>query len=101
MGFVSFGKGVSVNNNTFAKDLIERTSTNITIPDYITKIGVGAFRDFSILENIFIPNSVESIEARAFMSCVGLTNISIPNKVQIIKTYTFYGCTSFNKYINI
>ena len=55
MGFVSFGKGGSGNNNTFAKDLIERTLTNITIPDYITKIGVGAFRDFSILENIFIP----------------------------------------------
>ena len=24
MGFVSFGKGVSGNNNTFAKDLIEK-----------------------------------------------------------------------------
>lgn len=70
------------------KKLIERTSTELTIPDGITKIGNAAFYKCANLENITIPNSVIEIGDSAF----GYTNISsidIPASVKKIGTYCF------------
>ncbi len=44
--------------------------TNYTIPNSVTTIGEGAFRDCDSLTSINIPNSVTTIEDRAFYGCI-------------------------------
>ena len=49
---------------------------NSIIPNSVTEIGYGAFRDCSELTSITIPNSVTSIGDYAFDGCSGLTRIN-------------------------
>ena len=66
---------------------------NITIPNSVTSIGTGAFRDCSGLASITIPNNVTSIGGSAFSGCSGLTSMTIPNGVTSIGGSTFENCT--------
>jgi hypothetical protein len=70
------------------------TNTNITIPDSVTSIEQGAFRDCTSLTNVTIPNSVTSIETYAFQNCFGLASVTIPNSVTSIDYGAFFSCTS-------
>ena len=74
--------------------------TNYTIPNSVTTIGEGAFRDCDSLTSINIPNSVTTIEDSAFDSCDSLTSINIPNGVTKIGKMAFFECLSLNN-INI
>ena len=71
-----------------------KSSNYYTIPDSITSIGDGAFRDCYSLNSITIPDSVTSIGDYAFYGCSGLTSIIIPNAVTSIGDYTFFYCYS-------
>ncbi len=66
--------------------------TSITIPNNVTSIGRGAFKDCTSLTSITIPNSVTSIGMEAFKDCTSLTSITIPESVTSIDEYTFYNC---------
>jgi hypothetical protein len=55
------------------------TNKNITIPDSVTSIEQGAFRDCTSLTSVTIPNSVTSIEPFAFEKCSSLSSVTIPN----------------------
>ena len=68
-------------------------SGDITIPNYITSIGIGAFSHCENLTSITIPESVTTIEYNAF-SYSGLTSVVIPNSVTSIGYNAFYDCTS-------
>ena len=46
--------------------------TSVFIPDGVTTIGYGAFKDCTNLTNIIMPNSVTSIGGSAFSGCTGL-----------------------------
>ena len=70
-----------------------KSQTSYTIPNSVTSIGDGAFRDCTGLTSITIPNSVTSIGDGAFEYCTGLTSITIPNSVTSIGSYAFDGCT--------
>lgn len=50
--------------------LIEYTgkSTEVVIPDTVSKIGAGAFSDYNNLKSVSIPNSVTSIGRYTFSS---------------------------------
>ena len=72
------------------KGLIERSATEITIPNSVTSIGDGAFFGCRNLTNITIPNSVTSIGNNVFASCNSLTEITIPNTVTSIGGNAFY-----------
>ena len=63
------------------------------IPEYVTKIGAGAFQGCSDLTSVTIPNSVTTIRRDAFADCSGLTSVTIPNSVTSIGNYAFYGCS--------
>ena len=67
--------------------------TSITIPNSVTRIGGLAFDGCTGLTSITIPNSVTSIGDRAFSDCTGLTSITIPNSVTSIGGWAFDGCT--------
>ena len=69
-------------------------STEVTIPNNVTSIGLWAFHNCTSLRSITIPNSVESIGMRAFESCSSLTSIIIPNSVTSIDSFAFKGCSS-------
>ena len=71
--------------NTEIKDLV--------IPNSVTSIGSGAFRNCSGLTSVTIPNSVTSVGNYAFSDCSGLTSVTIPNSVTSIGEYAFYNCS--------
>ena len=73
---------------------IGKTGTEYVIPNSVTKIGHGAFRDCSKLTSITIPSSVTIIDVAAFWGCTGLTSMVIPNGVTGIDNFAFYGCTN-------
>ena len=67
--------------------------TNITIPNSVTNIGLGAFDSCSRLTSITIPDSVTSIGQQAFCRCIGLTSITIPDSVTSIGFAAFFCCS--------
>lgn len=70
--------------------------TSITIPNSVTSIGGGAFKDCSGLTSIEIPNSVTSIGERAFEGCTGLFSIDVPNSVTSIGDKAFGAVPNIN-----
>ena len=65
--------------------------TSIYLPDGITSIGAGAFKNCSMLKALDIPNSVMLIEKIAFSGCKSLKIIAIPSSVMIIENGAFGG----------
>lgn len=88
--------GVLVENNTIISS--RNIATYVDLPNTITSIGTGAFRDCSNLVGINIPNSVTGIGMSAFENCSSLADIIIPNSVDTIWESAFANC---NKLINI
>jgi hypothetical protein len=67
-------------------------SDNVEIPDYITKIADGAFKDCNSLTSVIIPNSVTSIGNSAFSGCRELTTITIGKSIVNIGDSAFADC---------
>lgn len=65
------------------------TLNSVVIPNSVTEIGEGAFKDFGGLEKIDLPNSLEKIGKEAFKGCSLLTEISIPEGIISIEDSTF------------
>ena len=95
--------------------------SDVIIPDCVSSIGEGAFRNRTDLTSVTIPNSVTAIADLAFGGCTGLTSINIPNgltsickcafrdcknltsiiipeSVTFIDSYAFYGCSGLTVY---
>ena len=87
-----------------SKKLI-RGCKNSIIPDGVTVIGCGAFKNCAGLTSIAIPDSVTEIGAGmflftgAFEDCTDLTSITIPDSVTKINWGSFIGC--FNAIITL
>lgn len=62
------------------------------IPDFVTDIADGAFKDCQLMTDITIPNSVTSIGNLAFMNCKLLTSIVIPDSVTSLGWGVFVDC---------
>ena len=95
------GSGLSApvyNNNLFAY-MPTSFSGGYTIPDGITSICGGAFRDCNRLSSITIPNSIISIGDYAFSGCSGLPSINLPNSVTSIGGGAFQGCDQLSSII--
>ncbi len=73
------------------------TETNLTIPNYITKIYNYAFYRCKNLTSIEMSNSVRYIGYNAFYWCESLTSIKLPNNITSIGNSAFSGCSSLTK----
>lgn len=71
----------------------------MTIPDGVTSIGEGMFRDCHKLADVSIPGGVTSIGPWAFSWCDGLTGVSIPGGVTSVGDNAFYGCKGLARII--
>ena len=70
---------------------------NTIIPNSVTEIGYGAFRDCSGLTSVTIPKSVTEIGYGAFWACSGLTSVTIPKSVTSIGDGAFSGCSGLTR----
>ncbi len=67
-------------------------STEVVIPNSVTRIGDAAFKGCAGLTSVTIPNSVTSIGSLAFEGCTGMTHVTIPNSVTSIGSGAFSYC---------
>ena len=71
-----------------------RGKTSFEIPDNVIKIGDGAFKNCTYLDDITIPDSVTSIGRYAFYECTSLQKVVLSNfLLQSSLEYCFEGCT--------
>ena len=73
---------------------MSKDNTHITIPDNVTRIEGGAFKNNKSVVQVTIPDSVTYIGDEAFMGCTSLRYVNIPEKLESIPLRAFMGCTS-------
>jgi len=78
---------------------MDRYQASISIPDNISMIEQGAFRDYKNLTSIDIPESVVKIGKVAFFGCTSLTSVSLPNSIISIGEGAFKGCKNLTSVI--
>lgn len=78
----------SISANAFKKNT---SVLNVTIPEGVTKIGAGAFRE-SKIQSISFPNTLTDIGVSAFQHCHSLTEIVLPPHLEVIKARSFAEC---------
>ena len=71
----------------------EGKGSSYSIPNGVTSIGDGAFKNQDGLSSVTIPNSITSIGSSAFSYCSGLTSVTIPGSVTSIGSSAFSGCS--------
>ena len=72
---------------------MNKTLTEVEIPDSVTAIGDSAFYLCSGLSGIKIPDGVTTIGDYAFYKCTSLTTIDLPDKLESIGKYGFNACS--------
>lgn len=72
--------------------------SSVEIPDTVTYIGPGAFRNCS-LTSVDIPASVETLGSSAFNGCTNLKSATLHDGLKTIDSSTFTNCTSLESII--
>ena len=69
----------------------------IKLPNSVTHIGVGAFRECGYIKSIKLPTSLVAICDSAFENCWSLKSIACPASLKVIGDYAFGECFSLEK----
>ena len=85
---------VVTNLGSYAFVGCENLSGSIIIPNGVTVINNGVFKDCSSVISFTIPNAVTRIGDESFMYCSGITSIDIPSTVTSIGVGAFQTCKS-------
>ena len=67
---------------------------NVTIPEGVKSIGMGAFCTGESILHMTLPSSLTHIGEGAFQWCKSLREITIPSGVKVIADQTFWGCSA-------
>ena len=67
---------------------------NVTLPNTIEVIGLGAFYNATKLYSIRLNEGLKEMGGSVFYNCSALTEVYIPSTLKEIPDYTFYHCTS-------
>lgn len=86
------------NNTAYAVTGVGRATGTFSIRDEykgkpVTRIGIGAFKSNTKVENITIGNNVTIIEKEAFYSCSSLVTINLPESLIYLGESAFQSCT--------
>lgn len=71
-------------------------SSEVHIPEGVTKIESRAFWGNDIVTAVYIPSSVKEIGNGAFWSCSALTYVDIEEGLESIKDTAFWSCSGLN-----
>ena len=70
------------------------TATEIKLPQTVTSIMSTAFAGNASLISIIIPDSVTMIDQGAFKNCTALKSVSLPSTISTVDMEVFAGCSS-------
>jgi len=71
-------------------------AVNVTIPEGVTKIGEGAFKNNSTIQTVNLGNQVTEIAANAFEGCTSLTAVTGTSALTTIGDSAFAGCSALD-----
>lgn len=97
MGYHVYAKGEEefrIDGSTLTAYLGD--DTFVSIPDYVTTIGKGAFAKNTTLQSVELPENLEVIEYNAFGGCTGLDDVALPESVTKVGPGAFQGCTALS-----
>ena len=64
----------------------------VTVPDKVTEIGTGAFKNNKSVKKVILPEGTTFIGTYAFSGCNALENINMPAELETIGDKAFYNC---------
>ncbi len=73
--------------------------TQVSLPDGLTSIGVGAFSGCDQLTKVSFPDTLQTIDDCAFWDCTRLTDVSFPAGLKEIGSYAFRGCNGLTRVV--
>lgn len=68
-----------------------------TIPNHITTIYRGAFRDCELLESIIIPDKIDTIGLGAFANCKSLKKLKLPESLEVVPKLMCSNCSKLSE----
>jgi len=69
---------------------------SVEIPDSVTRIEYGAFRNCCSLMNVSLGNGLTEIGGSAFEDCYSLVSITLPESLEAIGYSAFFGCSGLS-----
>ncbi len=91
-GMHFFGTTLLYVENDFIDSIVE-------IPDNVTMIATGAFRDCTVFREVHFPAGLKTISPSAFQGCTRLQRVEIPAGVTSLGESAFEGCTALTEIV--
>ncbi len=88
---------LAVASGVFWKD---QKVASVILPDSVTKLNIGAFKDCTALTQVSLGNGVTSVSSQCFMNCTALETIKISAQKVTFGPQAFQGCTALTKVEN-
>lgn len=87
----------SIQNGTLLR--YRGRDAEVTVPQGVTVIGQGAFRNCRTLTCLHLPEGVTAIESNAMAGCTGLTSVHLPRSLTVIGESAFQDCKKLTQLI--
>ena len=84
----------AINTRAFAGN---STITEVTIPNSVISIGLGAFSECYNLVSVDMSEQLQLLGASAFSNCIKLETVDLPDTLQNIGGEAFFGCTALKE----
>ena len=70
---------------------------NVLLPEGVTEIGEGGFKDCSGMTGVALSSAMQSIQRYTFDGCGSLVEVTVPSGVETIGEYAFQNCAALKK----